>query len=248
MIKHSIKKIVQGCAALVLCSISLTNSYAYSWQATLYGGVSWTDLNLGSLYISENETDTLHHNDQNDGTFGAGLSWQFNPASQQQFIGNLLVGLNYFHLNIEPDGVVWLYGVPQLDNYRYQLPLKTDRLLVNGQIELFPNWRFFQPFVEGGLGFAHIRSQYWEIPALNSGVVNGNLIFSSRNDDQFVYTLGAGVKKHFAQRWTLSVAYNFTDFGTIHAGPYDQNMAILRPLDIDVKLHTGLVGLSYEWA
>lgn len=246
---------MQQFAGLILvgfacCGINF-GIYANSLQASVYGGISRTHLDLGALHISDDETDTLHNDNKSEGTIGAGIAWQFNLSNReiiQGLLGNFIAGINYFHFDADPRGTVWLYGLPQFANYFYQLSLKTDRLLINGQAELFPSWQIIHPYVEAGVGLAHIRSQYWELPVVQSGVSDGNLIFSSRTNRQLVYSLGAGIKRQLAPHWTLSLAYNFTDFGTVHAGPYDNDLVIKQSLDIAIKLHTALLGISYQWA
>ncbi|KTD11294.1 outer membrane protein [Legionella jamestowniensis] len=236
------KRIGLALAMLVCC-------HAHALQVTLYGGISRTAVDLGTLHISNEEADSLHTKNENEGTIGAGLSWQLDCNQKNGFwlISSLLIGLNYFHFDTEPEGVVWLYGLPQFANYQYQLSLKTDRLLLNGQVELFPFWKTIHPYVEAGIGASAIRSQYWEQPMVEAGVFDGNLIFSSRTNHQFVYSLGAGIKKQLSPNWVVSFSYNFTDFGTIHAGPYDNDLVIQQPLPIDLRLHTALFGIGYQW-
>ncbi|CEK11040.1 outer membrane protein [Legionella hackeliae] len=232
-------------ASFVCCNMQAN---AYALQTTLYGGISSTDLDMGLLHISSEETDTLHNRNDSQGTIGVGLGWQydFNQGNGFGLINNVIVGLNYFHFKAEPHGIVWLYGLPQFASFDYHLSLRTNRWLLNGQAELFSFWQTIHPYVEAGIGVSNIRSQYWELPR-ESGVAEGNLIFSTRTNHQLVYSLGAGIKKQLSPNWILSLAYNFTDFGTIHAGPYDADVVIQQPLDVDVKLHTALLGLSYQW-
>ncbi|KTC77987.1 outer membrane protein [Legionella brunensis] len=247
-----IKRYIGLVAVSFACySMGGTTAYSHALQTSLYGGISRTHIDPGPLHISESETDILHSDNDSEGTIGIGLGWQFNLLNQNNthgLLGGFIAGLNYFHFSAEPGGEVWLYGMPQFVNYDYQFSLDTDRLLVNGQMELFPALQVIQPYVEAGVGYAHIRSQYCELPTLGSGATDGNLIFPRRSDNQWVYTLGAGVKTQLSPQWTLSLAYNFTDFGTIHAGPYDSDVVIQQPLDIAMKLHTALLGITYQWA
>lgn len=242
------KKIIEWTLTILVCFNAGVPAYAL--QTTLYGGLSRTSYDLGLLHISNEEIDSLHNKNESEGTVGAGIGWQlhFNQLTNCQLINNLIIGVNYFHFEADSGGVVWLYNLPQFANYNYQLFLKTDRLLLNGQAELFSFWKTIHPYVEAGVGASYIRSQYWEQPLVESGVFDGNLIFSGRTNHQLVYSLGAGIKKQLSPNWIISLAYNFTDFGTIHAGPYDSNIVIQQPLNIDAKLHTALLGISYQWA
>ncbi len=71
--------------------------------------------------------------------------------------------------------------------------------------DFFPNY-WFTPFVNAGVGYTRNRIAYYE---------NASKSFHKNRDNNFTWSLGAGVSAKLTNRWNLDFGYRYYDLGDV---------------------------------
>ena len=106
-------------------------------------------------------------------------------------------------------------------------------------INIDPLGRRWSPYVGGGVGWVENSSDV-DRTALGSGVTTS--IDNSESD--VAWALMAGVRWHFAERWSARLGYRFAHLGKIDTGAFPDG---LRQEASHMYGHDFLLGLQYRF-
>ncbi|WP_133128105.1 outer membrane protein [Legionella nagasakiensis] len=239
------KTIVSRYVSILLVTTSVWAGMESSGpQANLYVGATNSQVNPGKLYLIE-EVDSLHPagDRHTDFTWGLGLGYRFVlPPSTQSILHDISAGLDLFYFKTTQNGSVWQYQHPDFNNYRYQLPIKSLRFMVNSEWTAHPLGARLFPFAVAGFGYARNTASYQDYPLADVGGTGVHL--DSRVHYQFAYNLGAGLKLLLTQNMDISFRYLYTKLGdavTASSG----NVSVEAPLKVPLSTQAWLFGLSY---
>lgn len=243
-------------SSTVLCVLSLWGTATWAdtqsahidhagFQISGYAGVAGTTIHPGTLQ-GFNETDSLHPNknhQQEDFTWGFGAAYRFMPpAVTRNLLHDISLGLDFMYFQTNQKGYTWLYEQPAYNNYTYQLPIDSLRLLVDSEWSFHSLLRpYLFPFIEGGIGFARNTASYNDSPLIAN---TEGLSINSNAQYQFSYTVGGGVKILLPFNTELSVRYLYADLGNATTSS-NASVPLAAPITIPLSTQTWLAGLTY---
>lgn len=220
----------------------------YSWTGFYVGanvGYAWGPWDASSNQIIFDPSTT--HNPKVNGALGglqAGYNWQS---------GAWVYGL---------EGDIQITGAKDSDNWSgafpVVIPLPDDFLPGDGSPASFTHeWKFpwFATF-RGRVGF--LPAETWLLYAtggLAVGELKYNMTFAqpgagrfyslSDNETRVGWTVGGGVEKSFAPRWSAKLEYLYVDLGTHSIDTVDVDGAPFH-VEHKVREHIVRVGLNYK--
>lgn len=223
-----------------------TPSYAtVSWmQASLYGGLSRTQTEIGKLHVSRSESDYLTPNNNTDFTQGVGIARAFKMHG---LLSQIALGVNYFYFSTQLKGYVNVYSNPAFSNYTYRLGLRTNRLMVDGKFEFQSIWQGVTPYLHVAIGGANIATTYNGKPNTAEMIHNGQINLAKNTTTNVTYSLGAGIKKHVSKHVAVLISYLYTDFGKSISSITSDQIVLQRPLQTTLATNTALIGLRYTF-
>lgn len=182
-------------------------------------------------------------------TWGFGAAYRAEPPPAfQPFIKEISLGPEFFYFNTQQWGDVWQYQLPEMNNFTYQLSLKSSRVLAASEITLHPITPKAFPFLAWGLGVANNQTAFDETarPTYDST----SLTILPHHESHFAYSLGGGLKLDLsdwgatAKGMQCSFRYLYVNLGHVHTGA-GASTALAAPLDVGLYTHTWVAGLSY---
>lgn len=216
-------------------------------QISVYGGFTNTKISPSNLQFF-GETDSLvpspnqkHQTDFNWG-FGAAYRWVMPQYPQFNLLHDVSLGLDFYYFFSKQHGEVWQFQQSMFNNYMYQLPIHSARLLVDTEWTLHPIGTRLFPFIEGGIGFAANTINYSNAPL--PGITGGFWLNSSNTQYQFSYTVGLGAKFLIIPQMTLSIRYLYADLGYAVTGTAG-TAPLINPISVPLTTQAGLIGLTY---
>ena len=143
-----------------------------------------------------------------------GYRWtRINP-----WFSNVTLGLRYQYLtSFKVSGNIEQYSSPDNTNYDYNLNVSAHVLSVIGKLDIY-QFRHFAPYITLGLGqaFANVAS-YSESP-LGGVIPRTSPGYQSKSLLNTTYSAGLGVDYKFDRKWSMSVGYEYANFGTLKTG------------------------------
>lgn len=215
-------------------------------QLSGYAGATQISINPSTLQ-GFNETDSLHPNDghyqQTDVTWGFGTAYRFVlPNFPRNIIHDMSAGLDFLYFQTTQKGQTWLFEQPLYNNYTYQLPISSLRLMADSEWTFRSLLRpYLFPFIEGGIGFARNTASYADSPLIPD--TTGLTIYTDVQY-QFAYTAGAGIKFLLPCNGQLSVRYLYADLGNATTSS-NASVSLAAPITIRLTTQTWLAGLTY---
>jgi opacity protein-like surface antigen len=218
-------------------------------EVSIAGGINWTDANNSSLNISPFETDRAKVNHvSHNGLWKLGLGYSLfkEPLQQRQLFNALLLELNVYHSSGKIKGDVWQYRLPQFNNYKFNAPINSTRLMIDAKPGLL-TWKSISPYPILGIGAAWNHIAYHEslrgirIPS------NSNLYLSSKTTTHVSYDLGFGARVGISEHITTSIEYLYTYLGNMTpSGRSDNHVRLASPPTFKVSTQAVLVGLTWK--
>ncbi|HHF7344123.1 TPA: outer membrane beta-barrel protein [Legionella feeleii] len=195
----------------------------FEWSANV--GLSWLQTGNSNVVISEFETDRLRQTRTPlAGDLGLGiayliplnksartdLTWfpELRTALNIRYMDQEIIGQNVY-------GEADLFQDPNMNNYTYDLSLASTRLMIDLVLTVASMERF-SVFLLGGVGAGWTQVDYKDRP--NPGIVGGALSLNSRTNNRLVGEAGAGLAYDCNNQFRFSLAYLYTDYGTIKTG------------------------------
>lgn len=218
------------------------------WELNAYVGEAQnTTSNTGSLTFSQYETDTLTdaNKDSNDFTPAIGAAYRF--VFPKSFLHAVSIGLNYYYTSMSRNGQVYMFGLPQFNNFTYDMDIDSQRLMLDGEFDLRPIMHGITFFGEVGAGGAMNTMSYKEKSVLNNG---GQIDLGSNDYLNFSSEIGAGIKVPITQKSIISVRYLYADLGKAESNKQSKTvaMALEKPLTTDLVSQEVLVAYTYRFS
>jgi opacity protein-like surface antigen len=190
------------------------------WLVGLGAGVagrslsSFTHISNGTPVPAPYNSDTFSINTHHAPvvTFFGGYQWNRSSSS----IPYYNVTFHYEHqFDANISGNVQQYALPQFTNYNYSMNLTSDIFSIIGKVGLV-QYKLLIPYLSAGLGLAfnHINN-YSETPTFNDGSERVSPQYGGRSNNNFAYTLGAGVDIASCKNTMVSLAYEYWNLGNI---------------------------------
>lgn len=171
-------------------------------------------VNNDSGFASPFDKDIYTNSSDSSLLLGIGGGYRFT----NMILPAVSVGIYYSHFfNMDIDGQVIQYSLPEFTNYNYQWKVKSDLVLASVKANVL-RWKNLMPFVQGGLGVSSNRaSQYYE-SALPDVTPRISPNFANHTTTVFAYQLGAGLDWEIRPQWLLSLGYEYSDLGKVRSG------------------------------
>lgn len=232
-----------------------TCSYAQlgNFLISAYAGASYNYLNPGLLTepLVGDGHDKSVPIESSEFNFMPGFGIAYNlpfPQCVAKWLSSYSLGLDMFFLNRGQTGAVYENDQTDGNNYFYNLRVNTTRLMFDGQINFAPLLHSVFPFITAGLGGARIKTTYYQSPNLNEGITDGQIDLGTHTQNNFVYTVGAGLSIPLTTHFIGSVGYQFTDFGHTKTSNYSAPQdSVVNPIDSRLYSNAMYVKLSYSF-
>lgn len=187
------------------------NDSAWRPVATLSSGPAWSAPGkTQTIYLQPELPETFAANSMTE-VFGAGdvflgLQHHLVHHLQAQF-GVTVAGTTAIPLK----GDIWQGADPDFNNLSYDYKINHAHVAVKAKfLTDISSW--IQPYVSGSLGVAFNHAyQYSSTPKLFE--VLPEPPFKQQTVTAFTYTLGVGLQRSLNDHWSISVGYEFADWG-----------------------------------
>ncbi len=208
-----------------------------------------------SVVVSDIQTDNLKEQSQgNIGTYYFSIHQAFS-LKKPKFIRLISVGPSFYYQQPEYNGVVYGFGLPNINDYVYTLKNRNIDALLESKI-YFPAFNggdAYAPYILLGAGFNFARVNYQE--AVQQG--QESFVDPSSNDynlpthylTKFAYDLGAGVRFHLSQHWGLALSYVYLHNGNLTTAISTDSTAVnplVSPIVFTANSHNLLMTFSYR--
>jgi len=219
------------------------------WGINLYlGEAQNTTSNTSGLKFSTYETDTLTNPNKSSTDIAPGLGITYRHVispNNNSLIHALSASLNYYYTDMSRDGQVYLFGYAQFNNYTYKMKINSNRLMLDGELELHPLVHNITLFGILGIGGALNTMSYKEKSVFTN--VGGQLDFSSHDQLNFASEIGGGVKMPVNKNSVISLRYLYTDLGEATSKNQSSTPArrLENPLSTDIVSQSILLGYTY---
>lgn len=146
---------------------------------------------------------------------GLGLGFGLEREAHTNLLWQLgLAG--YFNTAVQAQGMVWQFGLPDFENFRYSYQVQSSRIVAAGKL-LGSYQQKYHPYVSGELGSAFNRaSSYVEIPLIESQAPMSP--FRNNTHASFSWGVGLGVDVDLRSNLRLGAGYQFSDLGRVTLG------------------------------
>ena len=180
-------------------------------------------------------TTTRNHNPNVQ--VAAGYRW----VRDAQWFPAYSISLSYQHLfATNAGGDIMLYSDPNFINYRYDLDVTSEVLLVSSKFNIF-QYEKISPYVLAGIGGVYHQTNYKET-ALSGVTPRTTPVFASNPTAQFAYSVGAGLDYQVSKKVVMSLEYQYQSLGSVstwhgagdwsgeslNLGPYRSNTVLLN--------------------
>lgn len=218
--------LLTGLSSSIAFSASLPNHFLHSVVDAKY--IPLVTLTVGPDFVQKGQAQTLsllppfqnHYTNTNSATTvvdaGAfvGVERVFNDKLWVQ------LGVSgYVDSQINPQGHVWLTGVPEFDALTYSYNVHHTRVMAEGKfLTTFSRYPTLHPYLSGGLGAAFNGARnYQEIPLIAG--VPPTPPFGNHTQTSFTWGVGLGVDYTLNTHVRFGAGYQFSDLGSVTLGP-----------------------------
>ncbi|HAU1151401.1 TPA: outer membrane beta-barrel protein [Legionella pneumophila] len=198
-------------------------------------------VNNDSGFASPFDKDIYTNSSDSSLVLGIGGGYRFT----NMIIPAISVGIYYTHFfNMDINGQVIQYSLPEFTNYNYQWKVKSDLVLASAKANVI-SWKNLMPFVQGGVGVSSNRaSQYYE-SALPDVTPRISPNFANHTTTVFAYQLGAGLDWEIKPQWLLSLGYEYSDLGKVRSGYGTDSWNRETLSSKNLTSNAGILGFTY---
>ncbi|HAT6957041.1 TPA: outer membrane beta-barrel protein [Legionella pneumophila subsp. pneumophila] len=198
-------------------------------------------VNNDSGFASPFDKDIYTNSSDSSLVLGIGGGYRFT----NMILPAISVGIYYSHFfNMDINGQVIQYSLPEFTNYNYQWKVKSDLVLASVKANIF-RWKNLMPFVQGGVGASSNRaSQYYE-NALPDVTPRISPNFANHTTTVIAYQLGAGLDWEIKPQWLLSLGYEYSDLGKVRSGYGTDSWGRETLSSKNLTSNAGTLGFTY---
>lgn len=207
--------VVLPAQAETMKDISASPNYIKNIQLSAAGGVDWYTISHTHLIISPFETDKIEVDDPSaKGTWKIGVGYYLFEESlrQRDYFNHLLLELNLYQTFASVTGDVLQYELPQFNNYDFDAPVTSTRLMLDFKPSLF-TWKNITPYPILGVGVTWNSISYHEKAEESDIDSMSRLILSKHTIAQFAWEMGVGFNVVLSDRLSISAEYIYAFLG-----------------------------------
>lgn len=216
-------------------NIIVTGSFGYS---------NFPDKPNSIIYLTPTLRDTLVNSTQEHyPTFNISAKEIF-PISRNKYLDSITIGPSFIYQKMAFNGEVWVFGLPQLNNYNYTLTTENLDLLLEGDLRFATMSHGVYPFLTMGAGIARANVHYNE--SANTGVPpNTELHLDSQYNFNFIYELGVGLGMQLNPRCDIFIRYAYLHLGETNTSKTTY-VNLLKPVSITQNSQNIFIGFNYS--
>lgn len=207
--------VVLSAQAETMKDISASPNCIKNIELSAAGGVDWYTISNTHLIISSFETDKNKVDDPSaKGTWKIGVGYYlFDECLRwRDYLNHLLLELNLYHTFASVTGDVWQYKLPQFNNYDFDAPVTSNRLMFDFKPSLF-TWKNITPYSILGVGETWNSVSYHEKSRKSDIDPKSRLILSKHKIAQFAWEVGVGFNVVLSDRLSISAEYIYAFLG-----------------------------------
>jgi len=238
---------------LLLASLTAQASYIDNILAHVElsgaGGMNWLNSEDTHLVISSTETDLNKlSGTTTKGTWKLGIGYELfeEQLRQRSYFNRLLLELNVYQASNTIEGNVWQYELPQFNNYTFDAPIPSTRLMLDVKPSLI-TWNRLSPYLILGVGASWNKVSYDET-ALAGIDPSSALSLSEHTQTQLAWDLGVGLNIQIVEDVSLTAEYIY---GFLGEGSPDNNSGktpyLSEPPSFSYQIQSLLIGLSVKY-
>ncbi|VEB30086.1 Opacity protein and related surface antigens [Legionella pneumophila] len=198
-------------------------------------------VNNDSGFASPFDKDIYTNSSDSSVVLGIGGGYRFT----NMILPAISVGIYYSHFfNMDINGQVIQYSLPEFTNYNYQWKVKSDLVLASAKANVI-SWKNIMPFVQGGVGVSSNKgSQYYEntLPDVTPRISPN---FANHTTTVIAYQLGAGLDWEIKPQWLLSLGYEYSDLGKVRSGYGTDSWSRETLSSKNLTSNAGTLGFTY---
>lgn len=195
--------------------ISACQNYIKNIEFSAAGGLDWYTISDTHLIISPFETDKNEVDDHSArGMWKIGVGYYFfdECLRQRDYLNHLLLELNLYQTSASVAGNVLQYELPQFNNYHFDAPVTSTRLMFDFKPSLF-TWENITPYPILGVGVTWNSISYREKPKGSDIDSMSRLILSKHKMARFALEAGAGLNVVLSEHIAISAEYIYAFLG-----------------------------------
>lgn len=200
------------------------------------GGANWLNTKNTHIKISSFETDSDRVTSTTvEGAWRVGIGYSF-------FRKHVLMELNVYGVSNTAKGDVWQYELPQFNNYTFNAPISSTRLMLDFKPRLI-TWNKFSPYLILGTGVTWNTMSYKD--EANPGIdPDGTRSLSDETTTQLAWDLGAGLSYGVTKRLNISAEYVYAFLGDVSP---QKNSSVIEAPNFSYQIQSLLFGLSLNF-
>jgi opacity protein-like surface antigen len=216
-------------------------------EVSLGVGPNWTHTDNTHLVVSSFETDALRVNSLSNNVLwklGIGLHVLEEDLQQRNFFNALLIEFNLYRSSSTIWGSVWQYQLPQFNNYNFNAPFTSTRLMLDLK-PMLVTWHQISPYLIFGVGLARNNIAYYE--NITGAGVSSNSANSLAHHIYIntAYDLGVGASIPMTSHLIASLEYLYTNLGDLVTSGTSQAALISSP-KFTIYTQAALFSLSWK--
>lgn len=183
-------------------------------QFSVAGGPSWYNTSNTHMVISSLERDkNIVTQATGHGSWKIGLNYSLfeEHLKQNNYLKEVLFGLNAYQSSTSLNGMTWQYELPQFNNYHFKAAVTNKRLMLDLRPSFFI-WRATTSYAILGAGVTWNNVSYSET---TTTAVNPNTALSLKKNttSQAAFDLGLGCKMALTPHLNISMEYLYAFLG-----------------------------------
>ncbi len=220
-------------------------------EISVGAGPSWFTANNGLVQATAAEQDQAVVNNVSSGLLkkiGLGYHLFAQQLADRPYLNDLLVELNYYHVNSSINGVVNLSGDPDFNYWNFRAPLSSTRLMLDIKPSLF-TYQHISPYPILGMGLAWNHLSFNETPTFQDASDQGaDTHLAADTNRQITYDLGLGARYAISEHLHASIDYIYNWAGnlTTSTTAVTGNSVITAP-SFTTRSQNILVNLSWRF-
>lgn len=246
--------------ASVITSSFLLSSPTYAekshFQIQGFLGASWLSMTDDvDLVLSPIERDTLHPNNNAAAfLYGGGLGYVFPICTTYKrgwsFFPAITAAANFYGFEESIKGDVWQFGLPELNNYDFNMKIQSYRAMFDVTLDLV-KYNSIKWFILGGVGASWNKVTYKDFA--DDGIpYESHVYLKSHQNNNFTWQLGTGLSYIFNDEVQVRLSYLYTDFGELRTSdqlntPYSVIDPLIEPASFNFHTNSFVAALVYSF-
>lgn len=234
-------------------AICLLGANANAFELTPYAG-----LRIAGIY-SNNETNVLsdysfggkkHHNNVISDTTHSGIHFGGRAAVGAETpipYGTLRAEAEFGWNSDFTDDNDFPFEITHFYTHNYETTTSIYDAMLNFYYDINTGTKFV-PFVNAGIGYAHIKTSSLATGEVPLGLLN---IEHDSSADNFAWNIGAGLAYNLNENIALDIAYRYTNYGTVTDSDTKEILGLDKGLtlkgDFDISSHEVMIGVRYKF-